>query len=190
MKIDILHKILIPFLGNNNPNFEDFYSACCQCFRSASSFSSIKAEQYIELQKQWPKGVGVYAVWEESKEPYKNLIYIGMTGKLKRLANGQIKLADSEDGFSKRSLRYHPYSFTQKGPFKNYFEYGPKHSLKDIQKVPHKNRYASRIPLKDIRVDCFQIPERLKLAPSLLEVLLLQCYFTSCNSLPIGNNQL
>ena len=186
--MNITKKLLSEYVKQKEPNFTLLYASTCSLFKDISAFDSIKGNTYKDL--EWPKGVGVYAIWKISLNIEEALIYIGMTGKINQQVNGEAKLFDAENGFSKRALRYHPYSFTQKGSYKDYFEYEPKHSLKTIKKAPLEDRYAVHVPLKDIKVDCFQIPERLKLAPSFLEALLLQSYFSSYNSLPIANNQL
>jgi len=188
MQINITKKILSEYVKQKEPNFTCLHATSRSLFKDISAFGSIGGNTYKDL--EWPKGVGVYAIWKMSQNIAETLIYIGMTGKINQQVNGEAKLFDPENGFSKRALRYHPYSFTQKGSYKDYFEYEPKHSLKTIKKAPLEDRYAVHIPLKDIKVDCFQIPERLKLAPSFFEVLLLQSYFSSFNSLPIANNQL
>ena len=184
----MIKEILLEYTKEQGSNFDVLYAICCAAFSKISGFHSIKALKYEDLETKWPKGVGVYAIWETKTKG--DLLYIGMTGKIKKHPNGKTQLSELKNGFSKRGLRYHPYSFTQKGPFRDYFEYAPKHSLKSIQKAPLEDRYAAHIPLKDMKVDCFQIPQRLQLAPSFLEVLLLQSYFSSYNSLPIANNQL
>ena len=187
MQINITKKLLSEYVKQKEPNFTCLYAKSCSLFKDISAFRSVEGYTYKDL--KWPKGVGVYAIWKISQNIEETLIYIGMTGKINQ-HNGEAKLFDSENGFSKRALRYHPYSFTQKGPFRDFFEYEPKYSLKTIQKAPREDRYAAHIPLKDLKVDCFQIPQRLQLAPSFLEALLLQSYFSSYNSLPIANNQL
>ncbi len=184
--MNITKKLLSEYVKQKEPNFTLLYASTCSLFKDISAFDSIKGNTYKDL--EWPKGVGVYAIWETKTKG--DLLYIGMTGKIKKHPNGKTQLSELKNGFSKRGLRYHPYSFTQKGPFRDYFEYAPKHSLKSIQKAPLEDRYAAHIPLKDMKVDCFQIPQRLQLAPSFLEVLLLQSYFSTYYSLPIANNQL
>jgi hypothetical protein len=188
MQINITKKILSEYVKQKEPSFTCLYATSCSLFKDISAFCSIEGNTYKDL--KWPRGVGAYAIWKKCQNIEETLIYIGMTGKINQQVNGRAKLFDPENGFSKRALRYHPYSFTRKGSYKDYFEYEPKHSLKTIKKAPHEDRYAVHIPLKDIKVDCFQIPERLKLAPSFFEALLLQSYFSSFNSLPIANNQL
>ena len=188
--MSITRKILEVCLKQNELDFDNVYKSCCNIFNDNNALFSISGDKYEELEKQWPRGVGVYAVWRVSSENNDELLYIGMTGKIKKNFESNTKLLEPENGFSKRALRYHPYSFTKNGPNKNHFEYGPKFPIQKIKKVHPEKRYSSKIPLCNIRVDCFKISDHLKLAPSFLEALLLQEYFNKYNFLPKGNNQL
>jgi len=190
MSKNIIKEILQEYAKQQQLSFEDFYKTCCKAFSNISSYFQIRASNYDDIKKKWPKGVGVYAVWEAKANLKDVLVYIGMTGKIKKYSDGKTKLFDSKNGFSQRAGRTHPYSFTQSGAYKDFFEYGPKHALANIKKAASENRYTSRIPIKNIRIDCFQISEQMNLAPSLLEGLLLQDYFNTYSKLPDANNEL
>jgi hypothetical protein len=59
--------------------FNKFYNTLKSKFEETSNFCCLigKNESFI-----WPDSSGVYIVWEILNENEKQLIYIGMTGKL------------------------------------------------------------------------------------------------------------
>ena len=57
--------------------------------------SEFKHENFVKIdckreKIKWPKSSGVYLIWKNSVNPIDNLIYIGMTGKFKRVNSGKI----------------------------------------------------------------------------------------------------
>jgi hypothetical protein len=137
----------------------------------------------------WPKGKGVYIVWESPKSIPDSLVYVGSTGKFKQKETSELKLNDG--CLSKRPERWHPYCFQSQGLNAGHFEYDPMFGVNVIKKKDHKERYRRQIPLASIKVGCFELSgiER-HVSPALLEALILQNHVAIHNRLPPANNQL
>ena len=60
----MIKEILLEYTKEQGSNFDVLYAICCAAFSKISGFHSIKALKYEDLETKWPKGVGVYAIWE------------------------------------------------------------------------------------------------------------------------------
>lgn len=135
----------------------------------------------------WPAGRGVYVIRQISTGD--SIVYIGMTGRFKRNNDNSVTMQGGV--LAKRELRWHPYSFTTKGTYKEHFEFGPNYSVNILQSKPEESRYRCRIPFSDIIIECYLtdgIEE--EVSPAFLETLLLQIYMRMFRTLPPANNQL
>lgn len=132
----------------------------------------------------WPNGPGVYAVWKSKGNTNKELLYVGMCGKYYN--NGAL----NGGNLPARLTRWHPYCFQTLGAFVNHFEYAPLASVNQLPNLPHTIRYGQHIPANEITVDCFKLNGLTRrLAPVLLESLILQNYLFIKGILPPANNQ-
>jgi hypothetical protein len=140
----------------------------------------------------WPKGFGIYVVWETGKAEDR-LIYIGLTGKFKKTQSGACAINGGR--FSNRRYRWTPYFFQESnvGGSEFVFKYGPKYSNNAMQL---KNRfeidaYSNSIVYSELRVDFFlfsdDVHDNYGYTPSLLEAQLLTEYLIENNTLPPAN---
>jgi len=171
-------------------SFIERYTQIRRIFEQADRFKAFSGEIHGCKNLPWPDGVGVYVLWMKERQDPSDVIYIGMTGKYKRADDGTASLADKKRGFRERGTRYHPYSFTSDGPWKDHYEFAPRHSLTEIKKAPPEDRYSEHIPIKQMSIDCFIIDQAMVIAPTYLESLLLQIYLSFGKELPIANNAL
>ena len=171
-------------------SFIERYTQIRRIFEQADRFKAFSGEIHGCKNLPWPDGVGVYVLWMKERQDPSDVIYIGMTGKYKRADDGTASLADKKRGFRERGTRYHPYSFTSDGPWKDHYEFAPRHSLTEIKKAPPEDRYSEHIPIKQMSIDCFIIDQAMVIAPTYLESLLLQTYLSFGGSLPRANNAL
>jgi hypothetical protein len=132
----------------------------------------------------WPNCPGVYAVWKTQGNKKLKLLYVGMCGL--HFNNGGLN-----GGILRARLtRWHPYCFQTAGPFINHFEYEPLAGVNQLLALPPANRYGQHIPASEIIVDCFTLAGLTnRLAPLLLESLILQNYLSINGNLPPANNQ-
>ena len=166
-------------------NFENFYSKLTDFYKSENKFYEISAAKCSEL--DWPNGIGVYVV--RAREGM-DVVYIGMTGKVQRMAPDSVKLEIKKNGFKNRSKRWHPYCFSEKGRYENHFEFGPNFGVNELKKQGEEVRYKYHLPITDLTVDCFSLDEKTAMAPTFLESFILQVYFSSKGTLPVANNVL
>jgi hypothetical protein len=132
----------------------------------------------------WPNSPGVYAVWKIQGNSKKELLYVGLCGK--HYSNGEI----NGGILPARLTRWHPYCFQTAGPFINHFEYEPLANVNQLLRLPYADRYAQHIPASEIIVDCFKLVGLThRIAPVLLESLILQNHLSLNGSLPPANNQ-
>ena len=138
--------------------------------------------------QRWPDGRGVYVIWK--LDPTGDaIVYIGKTGGFKRDRDNTVRYGGGT--FQQRFLRWHPYSFTTRGPFANHFEYGPNASVNVLRTLPEADRYKVHLPFEIIAVDCYVTDGiESEISPSFLEVLLLQMYMSQHGTLPPANNEL
>jgi len=151
-------------------------------------FVSHKCEKNISI--QWPKGFGVYVVWEINQSNEK-MLYVGMTGKFKKSLQGGYTINGGK--FSNRKNRWTPYYFQESLENGFSFKYGPKFSNNKLQ---FDNRfeadaYLAEICYSNLRVDFFafsaEVEDNFGYTPSLLEAKLLTEYLIKNKSLPPAN---
>jgi hypothetical protein len=162
---------------------ENFYNELqVVMFADGRFFSLVGLNAWNPL--NWPNGPGVYAVWKSQGNTKKELLYVGMCGK--HYNDGEINGGNLPD----RLTRWYPYCFQTRGQFVNNFEYQPLATGNELLSLPHANRYGQHIPAIEITVDCFKLDGLTRrLAPTLLESLILQNYFFIKGFLPTANNQ-
>jgi hypothetical protein len=166
--------------------FKENYNSIAALF--GEKFISQKCEKNTKI--NWPKGFGVYVVWEMNQSIEK-LIYVGMTGKFKKTQTGGYTINSGK--FSNRKNRWTPYFFQESAENGFLFKYGPKYSNTTVQ---FDNRfevdaYSSDIGYNSLRVDFFvftsDVDGNLGYTPSLLEAKLLTDYLIENKSLPPAN---
>lgn len=159
-------------------------------FSNSDSYTLINN---ISKRINWPKGYGVYTLWNKSIS-YENLIYVGLTGKYKRNKFGVIEL--NSGSFGKRSIRYTPYRFCNSpkddDAYRYSFRYGPKYSKGKLQNNHKydKNAYRHTILYSDLLIVTFNVDTMKAYTPALLESLILTNYFIEEGKLPPANNEL
>ena len=166
-------------------NFENFYSRLTDFYESENKFYEISAAKCSGL--DWPNGIGVYVV--RAREGM-DVVYIGMTGKVQRMAPDSVKLEIKKNGFKNRIKRWHPYCFSEKGRYENHFEFGPNFGGNELKKQDEEVRYKYHLPISGLVIDCFSLNEQSAMAPTFLESLILQVYFSCKGTLPVANNVL
>ena len=140
----------------------------------------------------WPKGFGVYVVWEIG-EVEDRLIYVGLTGKFKKTQTGAYTINSGR--FSNRKYRWTPYFFQESDTLGSdfLFKYGPKYknNTEQLNKRFDNDAYSDCIKYSSLRVDFFLFSENVLenhgYTPSLLEAQLLTHYLIETNSLPPAN---
>ncbi len=171
--------------------FKDKYNKIANQFKE--NFKSIECAKSCKI--IWPKGFGVYAIWQKDilDEPNLKLIYIGLTGSYYRIDQNNIEL--NHGSFKHRARRWTPYFFDEKNkPFS--FKFGPKYSNVNLQ-GKHKlenDAYKFSLPYDKIQIDFFQFDEDLEknheYTPASLEAILLSSYLFENKTLPPANNKL
>jgi hypothetical protein len=132
----------------------------------------------------WPNSPGVYAVWKTQGNKKLKLLYVGMCGM--HFNNGGL----GGGILRARLTRWHPYCFQTAGPFVNHFEYEPLAGVNQLLALPPAGRYGQHIPASEIIVDCFTLAGLThRVAPVLLESLILQNCLSINGNLPPANNQ-
>lgn len=176
----------------NKEQFIRDYKSLIQQFRSKFNFTEIdcKSERI-----KWPKKSGVYVIWKKDSNSLDNLIYVGMTGKFKRVSERKIKF--NSRTFNQRNGRSSPYRFCESvkdGLHQFSFRFGPKESNLDKQsKIKYKdNAYNKTIPYPELIIHCFHVSDdhREFYTPELLEKEILTKYLKSSGNLPPANNEL
>lgn len=189
---DEIKKIIEESITKNKNQFEYYYNSLVERFKSKFSFSEIicKKEKI-----KWPKKSGVYVIWKNDENSFDNLIYVGMTGKYKRVDKEQVVF--NSGSFDKRDYRYTPYRFCESlNDGKNIFtfRYGPKGSSASEQsKIKYQEgSYEETIPYSELKIHCFYVLDdyREVYTPELLEKEILTKYLKSSGNLPPANNEL
>lgn len=127
----------------------------------------------------WPKEAGVYVIRRAKSEG--PAIYVGMVGRL-----GEKGRLVTKSGLNKRVYRWTPYFFDAK---EKYFRYGPRCSSSKSKTEHLKAGYNSKIPFKDLEVDCLSINAKDRVAPAAIEAVLLQAHLEQFDCLPLANRQ-
>ncbi len=170
-------------------NFNDYIFDLIKDFKYKRSYKEITNIACMKI--KWPEGYGVYTIWHRSID-YRNLLYVGHTGKYKRNDNGDIEINDGT--FSKRKYRWTPYRFCE-SPMDNLNKYelrfGPKfESKKQRKKRFDPNSYFYRMPYCELLIATFNVKYYKSYTPATLEALILNEYFKEEAKLPPANNQL
>ena len=180
-------------IGYNKEQFIKYYNSLVEGFKSKFNFTEIdcKKEKII-----WPKKSGVYVIWKNDNSSLDNLIYVGMTGKYKRVSKEEVVF--NSGTFNTRDERYTPYRFCES--VKDYddirfsFRYGPKGKNGSEQsKIKYQdNAYEKTIPYSELKIHCFHVSDNHRdyYTPELLEKEILTKYLKSSGNLPPANNEL
>ena len=176
----------------NKEQFIKDYKSIVEQFKSKFYFTEIDCNKE---KIKWPKRSGVYVIWKNDYNSLDNLIYVGMTGKYKRV--NEDKVVFNSGSFDKRKGRWTPYRFCESvkdGKNQFSFRFGPKESTVAKQsKIKHQdNAYNKTIPYSEIKVHCFHVSDnhREYYTPELLEKEILTKYLKSSGNLPPANNEL
>lgn len=175
----------------NKEQFIKEYKSLIEEFESKFDFTEIDCKKE---KIKWPKKSGVYVIWKNDDNSIDNLIYVGMTGKFKRL--GEKEIIFNSGTFDKRKKRWTPYRFCEsvkdnKNQFS--FRYGPLE--KDVgkqSKIKYQdNAYNTTIPYSKLKIHCFNVSKNHRYyTPELLEKVILTKYLKSSFNLPPSNNEL
>ena len=176
----------------NKEQFIKDYKSIVEQFKSKFYFTEIDCNKE---KIKWPKRSGVYVIWKNDDNSLDNLIYVGMTGKYKRVNEDEVVF--NSGSFDKRKGRWTPYRFCESvkdGKNQFSFRFGPKESTVAKQsKIKHQdNAYNKTIPYSEIKVHCFHVSDnhREYYTPELLEKEILTKYLKSSGNLPPANNEL
>ena len=135
----------------------------------------------------WPEGMGCYVVRRKGTRCHEGILYIGKCGKVIPDPSG---CRPNGSTFSQRVYRWTPYCFQRMGEWSDHFEFGPTFK-KDHKLVPVEQRYANRVRMSDIQIDCFITTGNEQFtSPALIETLLLQNHLAVHKSLPPANQEL
>ena len=176
----------------NKEQFIKEYNSLVEEFKSKLTFTKIDCEKY---RIKWPPKSGVYVVWKDNENSFKNLIYVGMTGKFKRDKKTR-RVIFNKGAFNKREYRYTPYRFCESkkdGEKQFSFRYIPKgKNSKEQSKIKYeKEAYEKTIRYSRLIIHCFHVSESHKdYTPELLEKEILTKYLKSSGELPDANNEL
>jgi len=175
----------------NKEQFIKDYKSLVEQFKSKFDFSEIDCK---EEKIKWPKKSGVYVVWKNDDNSLDKLIYVGMTGKFKRV--GEKEVIFNSGTFDKRKGRWTPYRFCESvkdGKNQFSFRYGPLEKNLDKQsKIKYQDdSYEETIPYSKLKIHCFHVSENHRdYTPELLEKVILTKYLKSSGNLPPANNEL
>ena len=180
-------------IDSNKEQFIKYYNSLVEGFKSKLTFSEIDCKKE---KIEWPKKSGVYVIWKNNDNSFDNLIYVGMTGKFKRVSKK--KVIFNSGTFDKRDYRYTPYRFCQSAKdsddIRFSFRYGPKgKNGREQSKIKYQdNAYEKKIPYSEIKIHCFHVSDNHRdyYTPELLEKEILTKYLKSSGNLPPANNEL
>ena len=176
---------------DNKDYFIKHYNSLVQGFKSSGDFSEINCKKE---KIKWPKTSGVYVIWKGDYNSFKNLVYVGMTGKFKRVNDKRVVF--NSGSFNKRKGRWMPYRFCESakdGENRFEFRYGPKKKKVSEQgKIKYRqDAYEKRISYSLLKIHCFHISkDHREYTPELLEKEILTKYFKSFGNLPPANNEI
>jgi len=177
----------------NKGQFIKYYISLVEGFKSKFNFTVIDCKKE---RIEWPKKSGVYVIWKNDDSSLDNLIYVGMTGKFKRVSKDKVNF--NSGTFDKRDYRYTPYRFCESvkddDNIRFSFGYGPKGKNGSEQsKIKYKeDSYKVRISYSELKIHCFHISDNFReiYTPELLEKEILTKYLKSSGKLPPANNEL
>jgi|GEM_PF-1338738 len=165
-----------------------FYNNLKNQFEDLSRFREVAGLNTLD-RDSWPKGAGVYVVWQRMENGTDMMLYVGLAGRIVNDGEGGINV--NAGCLAGRLARWHPYCFQMQDIYQNHFEYGPQFSVGAIRIQPFPQRYRHHVPLDRIKVDCFLLSEiEARVSPALIESLILQNHVALNGSLPPANNQL
>ena len=110
----------------NKEQFIKDYKSLVEQFKSKFYFTEIDCKKE---EIKWPQKSGVYVIWKNDDSSLDNLIYVGMTGKYKRVNKDEVVF--NSGSFEKRNSRWTPYRFCESvkdGDNRFEFRYGPEES--------------------------------------------------------------
>lgn len=165
-------------------SFQELYDFLANVFKQQNRIIACNG-----VDRKWPKASGVYCIWrnETRDDAGRELLYVGIAGKIKRHAN-LIGIANPQKQFPQREARWTPYLFDRSFD-PGYFWWGPKHSMPKSPKRSFQTHYKNKVPLNEIEIDCFIYTGKC-LAPRMLESLILQAFYEYYADLPPANNEL
>ena len=179
-------------INYNKEQFIKYYKSLVEQFKSKFNFTEIDCKKE---KIKWPKKSGVYVIWKNDDSSFDKLIYVGMTGKYKRVNEDEVDF--NSGSFKKRNLRWTPYRFCESvkdGKYKFSFRFGPSEStVAEQSKIKYQdNAYNKTIPYSELKVHCFHVSDNHIefYTPELLEKEILTKYLKSSGNLPPANNEL
>jgi len=176
----------------NKEQFIKDYKSLVEQFKSKFYFTEIDCKKE---EIKWPQKSGVYVIWKNDDSSLDNLIYVGMTGKYKRV--NKDKVVFNSGSFEKRNSRWTPYRFCESvkdGDNRFEFRYGPEESTvkKQSKRKYEVKAYKVSVSYSELKIHCFHVSDnhREYYTPELLEKVILTKYLKSSGNLPPANNQL
>ena len=176
----------------NKEQFIKDYKSLVEEFKSKFYFTEIDCKKE---EIKWPQKSGVYVIWKNDDSSLDNLIYVGMTGKYKRVNKDEVVF--NSGSFEKRNSRWTPYRFCESvkdGDNRFEFRYGPEESTvkKQSKRKYEVKAYKVSVSYSELKIHCFHVSDnhREYYTPELLEKVILTKYLKSSGNLPPANNQL
>ena len=176
----------------NKEQFIKDYKSLVEEFKSKFYFTEIDCKKE---EIKWPHKSGVYVIWKNDDSSLDNLIYVGMTGKYKRVNKDEVVF--NSGSFEKRNSRWTPYRFCESvkdGDNRFEFRYGPEESTvkKQSKRKYEVKAYKVSVSYSELKIHCFHVSDnhREYYTPELLEKVILTKYLKSSGNLPPANNQL
>ena len=176
----------------NKEQFIKDYKSLVEQFKSKFYFTEIDCKKE---EIKWPQKSGVYVIWKNDDSSLDNLIYVGMTGKYKRVNKDEVVF--NSGSFEKRNSRWTPYRFCESvkdGDNRFEFRYGPEESTvkKQSKRKYEVKAYKVSVSYSEWKIHCFHVSDnhREYYTPELLEKVILTKYLKSSGNLPPANNEL
>jgi len=176
----------------NKEQFIKDYKSLVEEFKSKFYFTEIDCKKE---KIKWSQKSGVYVIWKNDDSSLDNLIYVGMTGKYKRVNKDEVVF--NSGSFEKRNSRWTPYRFCESvkdGDNRFEFRYGPEESTvkKQSKRKYEVKAYKVSVSYSELKIHCFHVSDnhREYYTPELLEKVILTKYLKSSGNLPPANNQL
>jgi len=176
----------------NKEQFIKDYKSLVEQFKSKFYFTEIDCKKE---EIKWPQKSGVYVIWKNDDSSLDNLIYVGMTGKYKRVNKEEVVF--NSGSFEKRNSRWTPYRFCESvkdGDNRFEFRYGPEESTvkKQSKRKYEVKAYKVSVSYSELKIHCFHVSDnhREYYTPELLEKVILTKYLKSSGNLPPANNEL
>ena len=176
----------------NKEQFIKDYKSLVEEFKSKFYFTEIDCKKE---KIKWSQKSGVYVIWKNDDSSLDNLIYVGMTGKYKRVNKDEVVF--NSGSFEKRNSRWTPYRFCESvkdGDNRFEFRYGPEESTvkKQSKRKYEVKAYKVSVSYSELKIHCFHVSDnhREYYTPELLEKEILTKYLKSSGNLPPANNEL